>query len=247
VARSATGANGGVFERFGYFEPKHLDLGSSLYRDLHNTSEMRSFGVNLAESAQKAFSGGLGKAFPFIVLVLGVTATSYYQQRQIAGRNPAAAAANPQQQMLMKIMPLFFAFISLTLPAGIVVYFLVSNVFRIGQQAFITHTMYPAGADGPVATTGTAIDSSSPEKPKGILAQFKEMSLPSPSQAKEDFRNQKASGSKAVATKDGGAASRKRAATTTTTKPSAPSRKAAGPSRAAPQNANRSQKKKKRK
>ncbi|HEX2575360.1 MAG TPA: membrane protein insertase YidC, partial [Aquihabitans sp.] len=101
VARTATEASGGVYERFGYFRPKHLDMSSSLYQDLSNTREMRSFGINLAESAQHAFGDGLAEALPFIILVLGVTATSYYQQRQIAGRNPQAAAANPQQQMLM--------------------------------------------------------------------------------------------------------------------------------------------------
>ena len=34
-------------------------------------------------------------------------------------------------------MPLFFGFISWTLPSGLVVYFLTGNIFRIGQQALI--------------------------------------------------------------------------------------------------------------
>ena len=34
-------------------------------------------------------------------------------------------------------MPLFFGFISWTLPSGLVVYFLTGNIFRIGQQAVI--------------------------------------------------------------------------------------------------------------
>ncbi|MBX3284904.1 MAG: membrane protein insertase YidC, partial [Actinobacteria bacterium] len=95
VARSVNGVQGGVYHEFGFFQPKHLDTGSSLYRDLSNTSQMKSFGINLAESAQQAFGNGFVKAIPFIVLVLGVTASSYYQQRQIAGRNPQAAAVNP--------------------------------------------------------------------------------------------------------------------------------------------------------
>ena len=243
AARSANGVNGGVFERFGYFQPKHLDTSSRLYTDLSNSREMRSFGINLAESAQKAFSSGIVKALPFLVLVLAVTATSYYQQRQIAGRNPAAAAANPQQQMLMKIMPLFFAFISLTLPAGIVVYFLVSNLFRIAQQGFITRTMY-RDTDGPLATTGKEVDTSSIAKPKGMLAQLKETGLPSPSRVREDFRAGKSTTT--GSTKTGAAKPSKAGRTTTTDKPAAPSRQAAGPSRTAPQNANRSQKKKKR-
>ncbi len=252
VARSVNGVQGGVYPEFGFFQPKHLDTGSSLYQDLSNTSQMKSFGINLAESAQQAFGNGFVKAIPFIVLVLGVTASSYYQQRQIAGRNPQAAAINPQQAMLMKIMPLFFAFISLTLPAGIVVYFLVSNLFRIGQQAFITRTMY-SGTDGALATTGKEVDTSSTEPSKGIMAQLRELGVPSPSRAREDARASSGKGS----TSNGGtskASSSKGKATTptpskekATTKATAPSRTASGPSRTAPQSGNRSKAKKKRK
>ena len=34
-------------------------------------------------------------------------------------------------------MPIFFGFISWTLPTGLVVFFLTGNIFRIGQQALI--------------------------------------------------------------------------------------------------------------
>ena len=39
--------------------------------------------------------------------------------------------------MIGKVMPIFFGFISWTLPSGLVVYFLTGNIFRIGQQALI--------------------------------------------------------------------------------------------------------------
>ena len=254
VARSA-GDPSATFDKFGVFYPKHLNTSSDLYQDLHAAREMRSFGINLAESAQKAVTNyGIGKAIPFVVLVLAVTATSYYQQRQIAGRNPQAAQANPQQQMLMKIMPIFFAFISLTLPAGIVVYFLVSNLFRIGQQALITRTMY-SDKDAPVTTTGRESDKTSTKggasdpKPKGFLAQMKEIGLPDPGKAKADAAASKAK--QGSGTAKGGAKTATAATpseTTTTTKPKAPARgAAAGPSRAAPASPNRSKNKKKRK
>jgi YidC/Oxa1 family membrane protein insertase len=50
-------------------------------------------------------------------------------------RNPQAAAqVNPQQQMMTKMFPLLFGFISFTVPAGVALYFLVSNLFRVAQQ-----------------------------------------------------------------------------------------------------------------
>src|SRR4051812_26423591 len=77
------------------FQPKYLDASSQLYRDLSQTNEMRSFGMNLAESATKALSHSFVSVLPYLVLIIGVAATSIIQQRQISGRNPAAAS-NPQ-------------------------------------------------------------------------------------------------------------------------------------------------------
>lgn len=231
------GGGAGIWERFGFFQPQHISHSSQLYIDLSNTRVMEAWGMNLAESAQKALRESIGHAAPYIILVLVVTATSYYQQKQVSGRNPSAQI-NPQQQMLMRIMPLFFAFISFTLPAGIVVYFLVSNLFRVGQQALITRTMY-RDEDGPVATTGRVSDKSSTnsaetEKPKGLFAQIKEMGLPNPGATAAEAKQ--SAGTKAKATASGSKSS-----TTTSTKSTA------GPSRAAPSAANRSKSKKKRK
>lgn len=248
--RATTGIDGGggagIWERFGYFFPNHIAETSQLYIDLSNTRVMESFGINLAESAQKALREGYTSGLPYILLVLAVTATSFIQQKQVSGRN-TGAQINPQQQMLMRIMPLFFAFISFTLPAGIVVYFLVSNLFRVAQQALITRTMY-RDDDGPVPITGRESDksstksSASAEKPKGLFAQMKEIGLPNPTEASRDAKANKASsaGSSGAKSKTSGSSGSKSATTTST-------KSTAGPSRAAPSAANRSKAKKKRK
>jgi YidC/Oxa1 family membrane protein insertase len=171
-------AGGGTLERFGNFNPEHVNTSTDLYKDLSNTNRMGSFGMDLAESAQKILSTeGFVHALPYIVLVLIVAATSYIQQKQVSGRQQAGGAPNPmnqQQQMLLKIMPLFFVFISFTLPAGIVLYFVVSNLYRVGQQAFITHTMYSdtSGSGGVIETTATETKPAGPGGIKGFLASF---------------------------------------------------------------------------
>ena len=40
-------------------------------------------------------------------------------------------------QMVTKIMPLMFGFFAYSFPAGLNMYFVTANVFRIGQQALI--------------------------------------------------------------------------------------------------------------
>jgi YidC/Oxa1 family membrane protein insertase len=123
------------------FDPAYLDESSSLYQSLSGSTTMEAFGIDLSESASQALSEGILHALPFLLLILIVGATGFIQQRQIQGRNPNASI-NPQQQMIMKIMPIFLPVISFGLPAGLVVYFAVSNLYRIGQQAFISRSIY---------------------------------------------------------------------------------------------------------
>jgi YidC/Oxa1 family membrane protein insertase len=133
----------------GHFVPSYLHKDSDLYQALRHTRQMVSWGMDLSHSASKALANeGVVKAMPFLILVGLVVLTSWFQQRQIQGRNPSAAA-NPQQQMIAKVMPFIFVPISFGLPAGVVIYFVVSNAVRIGQQAIVTRLEYPdRGDDG---------------------------------------------------------------------------------------------------
>lgn len=127
------------FERL--FDPTWISQNTKMYQDLSVSYQMKAFGLDLAESASKALNQGILHALPFLVLIAIVAVTGFVQQRQIQGRNPAAQS-NPQQQMIMKIMPFFLPVISFGLPSGLVLYFAVSNIYRIGQQAFISHSIY---------------------------------------------------------------------------------------------------------
>ena len=78
------------------------------------------------------------ESIPYLVLILLVILTALYQQSQLTKKSGNSNNPQAQQmQMIGKIMPLFFGFISWTLPSGLVVYFLTGNIFRIGQQALI--------------------------------------------------------------------------------------------------------------
>ena len=89
-----------------------------------------------------------------VVLISG-----YVQQWQIQGRSQNQQSQNPQQQMIMKILPAFIGVISFGLPGALVLYFVTSNLFRVGQQWVITRTIY---SDEAVAAG--VIETSSEEK-----------------------------------------------------------------------------------
>jgi membrane protein insertase Oxa1/YidC/SpoIIIJ len=68
-------------------------------------------------------------------------AAGFYQQVQTTRTNKKPDGEQSQtaqsMQTAMKIMPIFFGFISWTLTAGLGIYFATSNLFRVGQQALI--------------------------------------------------------------------------------------------------------------
>jgi YidC/Oxa1 family membrane protein insertase len=128
-----------------FFNPAYVSNDSQLYKDLRASTEMNSWGIDLSESASKALSRGIGHALPYLILIAVVLVTGVIQQRQIQGRQAKSGSTTPinsQQQMIMKIMPFFLPIFSFGVPAALVVYFVVSNLWRIGQQSFITRTLY---------------------------------------------------------------------------------------------------------
>ena len=123
------------------FNPDYLNSESQLYHDLKETDEMRSWGLDLAETASSAISSGFVKGLPYIGLILLVGVLGYYQQRQISGRS-SNQDQPPQARMMMKVIPIILPVISIGLPAGLVVYYVAQSFIRIGQQAFITRKYY---------------------------------------------------------------------------------------------------------
>ncbi|MEZ5168104.1 MAG: YidC/Oxa1 family membrane protein insertase, partial [Acidimicrobiales bacterium] len=152
LAQTALALPGSITDRVATeltFAPQNLPVDSQMYQDLVGKTEMRSWGIDLSRSAQQVLSDDFGSALPYLLLIGIVLVSSLYQQRQIQGRN-TGAQINPQQQVIMKILPFMLPVFSFTMPAALVIYFVVSNLYRIGQQAYITHSLYK-GEDSPGA------------------------------------------------------------------------------------------------
>jgi len=79
----------------------------------------------LASPGIAAFYSGL------VLLMMGST---FYQQKQMM-QNATGPQAK-QMQMMSRVMPLILGFVSLNIPAGVIVYWVISNVWTIGQQSY---------------------------------------------------------------------------------------------------------------
>jgi len=131
---------------------KHIPVDSKLFHafchDLGKTACSKTagfpkgltfLGMDMSKAAAD-ISNGFGSALPYFLLIALVVITGYVQFKQTQARQTSQQQANPQAAMMGKIFPAIFAFISYRLPSGVVLYFLVSNGWQIGQQALIFRT-----------------------------------------------------------------------------------------------------------
>ncbi len=115
---------------------------------------------------------GFFSVLPYYLLVLLIAGTQYVSGRQMMRRSanqPAGQNPMQQQQMLMlKIMPVFFGFISLNFPVGLNTYYFSFNLWQMGQQHLTNKKLdaEEAAADGKGRPTGP--------KRKGLMARARE-------------------------------------------------------------------------
>jgi YidC/Oxa1 family membrane protein insertase len=81
--------------------------------------------------------GGLVSALPYLILVALMGLTTWYQQKQMQGTRGASDPQMQQMQLIGRIMPIMLMFFSFTFPSGVVLYWLTTNVWTIGQQRLI--------------------------------------------------------------------------------------------------------------
>jgi len=130
--------------------------GSQLYKDIvaAKPNGLTFLSMDLSLKATDTHSSLLA-ALPYFILVGLVVLTGYFQSKQTQRNTPPGA--NTQMMMIGKVLPIVFGVISLNFPAGLVVYFFVSNLWRVGQQELIMRKIAPRDH----LKTGGAIDAKS--------------------------------------------------------------------------------------
>ncbi len=73
-----------------------------------------------------------------------------YVGSQLASTMMMSASADPNQRRLMMLLPLFFVIILYRYPAGLLLYWVTTNLWTIGQGYFVRRTIGPP----PTVSTG---------------------------------------------------------------------------------------------
>ncbi len=118
--------------------PQSGDLGTAIL-----DGNTRFLGMDMVRSPSSAIADGIVTALPYLVLVVFIIVTGYYQQAQLTKRRAKDGSAvndtpqAKQMQTFTKVLPVLFGFISYGLLAGVDLYIASGQIVRIGQQAFI--------------------------------------------------------------------------------------------------------------
>jgi YidC/Oxa1 family membrane protein insertase len=161
LLKAPNGQQGVGFHCFSALGTGHLPKTGKLFKALTEdratllgmhlacTAPQAASSSRIAECTRKKGDGGGAHSIPYYILIALVIGSTYYQSRQMNQRVAAGGQVIPaQQQMMTRIMPVFFGFISLNFPAGLNLYFLATNLWTIGQQSLVYRKQDAAKAAG---------------------------------------------------------------------------------------------------
>ncbi len=159
------------------FIPRYLAIDSELYQSLYDKFEMPSLGLDLSKSAATAIGEGLGEGLIYALMVVGLGALYFGQQKMVAARATISPSMSPTQQKLMQYLPVFFAVFQIFFLSALVVYYIFQTLLRILQQYYITKKFYGGdeslGRQAQRAGEAAKEEAKKSGEPTGMLAQAK--------------------------------------------------------------------------
>ncbi|HWF50880.1 MAG TPA: YidC/Oxa1 family membrane protein insertase [Solirubrobacteraceae bacterium] len=147
----------------------------ALYKAAHHTTATVACGVH--NGAQFLFIGDLtNKATGAVLVVLMVL---YVGSQLFSSLMMSTSAMDPTQRKIMVLMPLVFVFLFISFPAGVIVYWITTNLWTIVQQVIVRRIVGPpptpatakaagedGGSSGGDGGTATTTRKSQPRAPK---------------------------------------------------------------------------------
>ena len=124
---------------------KHVNSGVFTRQEVCEAANAHFFGAKLSESflhpAASSTSTMTVKVVTVILIIL-MSATTFTTQRQLMMKGmPAASLENnpmvQQQKILLYVFPIIFAVSGVNFPVGVLLYWLTTNLWTMGQQFYV--------------------------------------------------------------------------------------------------------------
>jgi YidC/Oxa1 family membrane protein insertase len=112
----------------------------------------RIFGAQLSDVFMKSWGNGNWNAIVLTaVMIVLMSASQFVTQKQLMAKNTSSASmeGNPfaqQQKLMLYILPIIFAVSGVNFPIGVLLYWLTTNVWSMGQQFFVIRRMPNPGS-----------------------------------------------------------------------------------------------------
>ncbi|MDH6226056.1 membrane protein insertase YidC [Streptomyces sp. MJP52] len=150
----------------------------ALYHVLNTIAQGKTIGVlnqDLVDSARQAHIFGAPLASKFtdsasvieqldasvmdvrvvtVIMIVLMSLSQFFTQRQLMTKNVDTTVKTPfmqQQKMLMYVFPIIFAVFGINFPVGVLVYWLTTNVWTMGQQMYVIHNNPTPGSTAQAA------------------------------------------------------------------------------------------------
>jgi YidC/Oxa1 family membrane protein insertase len=143
--------------------------------DVFHAAHAKLFGIVPISASFKtpstvlhALGGSVGSTRALcLILTIVMGATTFITQRQLMARNgPAVDSQTAQtQKIMLYVFPLFFLVYGFFFPLGVLLYWLTTNLWSMGQQYVVIHRMEPAAAGGPAVTPSGPAPGAKPKLP----------------------------------------------------------------------------------
>ncbi|HEY6795439.1 MAG TPA: membrane protein insertase YidC [Kineosporiaceae bacterium] len=128
--------------------PNHQTIGPLDSKLVQQADSASIFGAPLSDTFMHANT--TATRVLTVVLIVLMSATTFTTQRQLMMKNmPASALDNPfaqQQKILLYVLPLIFAVSGVNFPIGVLIYWLVTNIWSMGQQFYVIRRMPAPGS-----------------------------------------------------------------------------------------------------
>jgi len=129
--------------------PQHKTIGPLDATLVAQADQATIFGAQLSDTFVHA--NNTATRVLTVVLIILMSLTTFTTQRQLMTKNmPASALDNPfarQQKVLLYVLPLFFAISGINFPIGVLIYWLTTNLWSMGQQFYVIRRMPAPGSE----------------------------------------------------------------------------------------------------
>ena len=114
------------------------------------------FGASLSSSFMNpdlGISSGLTVKIVTVIMIIAMSVTQWYTMAQLSMKNMPESSKNSDnpmmrsQRMMMTVMPLFFAFTGVQFQIGVLIYWVTSNLWTMGQQFYTINRMPAPGSE----------------------------------------------------------------------------------------------------